>query len=162
MSAMLLIAPNAVMVLVRCSRGMAIRTLCSVITCALQGAIMDAMAGYLLDVRSVRREVDRREACGQWVAGSSGEGGAFAMRTPEEKARRAAAGSDDEVCISPLPCPSTPCFAHASQEAVPGSSRPGIQVLLLAFWYHDTSPSQCAATVSSCRLSVPTAMGHRY
>ena len=58
---------------------------------------MDAMAGYLLDVRSVRREVDRREACGQWVSGSSGEGGAFAMRTPEEKARRAAAGSDNEV-----------------------------------------------------------------
>ena len=58
---------------------------------------MDAMAEYLLDVRSVRREVDRREACGQWVSGSSGEGGAFAMRTPEEKARRAAAGSDDEV-----------------------------------------------------------------
>lgn len=63
---------------------------------------MDAMAGYLLDVRSVRREVDRREACGQWVAGSSGEGGAFAMRTPEEKARRVAAGSDNEV--RPLPC----------------------------------------------------------
>ncbi len=63
----------------------------------LQGAIMDAMAGYLLDVRSVRREIDRREACGQWVSGSSGEGGAFAMRTPEETARRAAAGSDDEV-----------------------------------------------------------------
>ena len=59
---------------------------------------MDAMAGYLLDVRSVRREIDRREACGQWVSGSSGEGGAFAMRTPEEKARRAAAGSDNEVC----------------------------------------------------------------
>ena len=72
---------------------------------------MHAMAGYLLDVRSVRREVDRREACGQWVAGSSGEGGAFAMRTPEEKARRAAAGSDDEVCLSPLLCLSNrlPC-----------------------------------------------------
>ena len=65
---------------------------------------MDAMPGYLLEVRSVRREVDRREACGQWVSGSSGEGGAFAMRTPEEKARRAAAGSDDEVrpLLSPL------------------------------------------------------------
>jgi len=59
---------------------------------------MASMAGYLLDVRSVRREIDRREACGQWVSGKMGEGGAFAMRTPEEKARRAAAGSDDEVC----------------------------------------------------------------
>ena len=123
---------------------------------------MHAMAGYLLDVRSVRREIDRREACGQWVAGSSGEGGAFAMRTPEEKAHRAAAGSDDEVCISPLSCPSSPCLAHASQEAVPGSSRPETQKLLLAFWYHDTFPLQCAAAVSSCLLSVPTAEGHRY
>ena len=64
----------------------------------VQAAIMASMAGYLLDVRSVRREIDRREACGQWVAGKMGEGGAFAMRTPEEKARIAAAGSDDEVC----------------------------------------------------------------
>lgn len=58
---------------------------------------MAALAGYLLDVRSIRREIDRREACRQWVAGSRGEGGAFAMRTPEETARRADAGSDDEV-----------------------------------------------------------------
>ena len=71
-------------------------------TCSMQAAIIAAMAGYLLDVRSVRREVDRREACGQWVAGSRGEGGAFAMRSPEEAARRADAGSDDEV--RPLSC----------------------------------------------------------
>ena len=73
----------------------------------VQAAIMASMAGYLLDVRSVRREIDRREACGQWVAGKMGEGGAFAMRTPEEKARIAAAGSDDEVCPWP---PSTEQF----------------------------------------------------
>ena len=65
--------------------------------CPMEAAIIAAMAGYLLDVRSVRREVDRREACGQWVAGNRGEGGAFAMRSAEEAARRADAGSDDEV-----------------------------------------------------------------
>jgi hypothetical protein len=65
----------------------------------VQAAVVASMAGYLLDVRSVRREIDRREACGQWVAGKLGEGGAFAMRTPEEKARIAAAGSNNEVCL---------------------------------------------------------------
>ena len=63
----------------------------------LQAQILSVLTGYLLDVRSVRLEIDRREMCGQWVAGALGEGGAFAMRTAEERAERAAAASDDEV-----------------------------------------------------------------
>ena len=83
---------------------------------------MASMAGYLLDVRSVRREIDRREACGQWVSGKMGEGGAFAMRTPEEKARRAAAGSDDEVC--PIMNPSAlDCHAVTKQYVWYGNMR---------------------------------------
>ena len=34
-----------------------------------QARILAALANHLLDVRSIRREVDRREACGQWIAG---------------------------------------------------------------------------------------------
>ncbi len=39
-------------------------------------------------VRSVRAEVDRREAAGQFVAGRGGEGGANPMRSPEERVER--------------------------------------------------------------------------
>ncbi len=63
----------------------------------LQAQILSVLTGYLLDVRSVRHEIDRRETCGYWVAGAQGEGGAFAMRSAEERAQRAAAASDDEV-----------------------------------------------------------------
>ncbi|BDA48817.1 probable pH-interacting protein at C-terminar half [Coccomyxa sp. Obi] len=62
----------------------------------IKAQILSVLTGYLLDVRSVRGEIDRREMCGQWVAGALGEGGAFAMRTAEERAERAAAASDDE------------------------------------------------------------------
>ena len=41
-----------------------------------------------LQVRSVRAEIDRREAAGQFVAGRGGEAGANPMRTPEERAER--------------------------------------------------------------------------
>lgn len=72
----------------------------------IQAQILSVLTGYLLDVRSVRGEIDRREMCGQWVAGALGEGGAFAMRTAEERAERAAATSDDEVCTLPSACAS--------------------------------------------------------
>lgn len=39
-------------------------------------------------VRSVRAEIDRREAAGQFVAGRGGAGGANPMRTLEERAKR--------------------------------------------------------------------------
>ena len=37
------------------------------------------------------QEIDRREAAGEMVAGAGGMGGAFPMRTPEERQRRAVA-----------------------------------------------------------------------
>jgi hypothetical protein len=63
----------------------------------LQASILSTLTGYLLDVRSVRQEIDRREMCGQFVAGRKGEGGAFAMRSLEERAKRAAAANADEA-----------------------------------------------------------------
>lgn len=70
----------------------------------LQAQILSVLTGYLLDVRSVRQEIDRREMCGYWVSGAQGEGGAFAMRSAEERAQRAAAASDDEVCAASVSC----------------------------------------------------------
>jgi hypothetical protein len=63
----------------------------------MQAEILAALTNHVLDVRGVRREVDRREACGQWLAGAAGEGGAFAMRSPAEAARAAAAAAAGEV-----------------------------------------------------------------
>ena len=51
----------------------------------------------LLDISSVRHEIDKREAAGQWVAGKGGAGGSFPMRSEEERAKRAEASSDAEV-----------------------------------------------------------------
>lgn len=51
----------------------------------------------LLDISSVRHEIDKRESAGQWVAGKGGAGGSFPMRSEEERARRTDADSDAEV-----------------------------------------------------------------
>ena len=56
----------------------------------------------LLDISSVRHEIDKREAAGQWVAGKGGVGGSFPMRSADERARRADADSDPEVTNPPV------------------------------------------------------------
>ena len=66
---------------------------------------MVSLANDLLDIYSVRDEIQKREAAGQWVAGKGGAGGSFPMRSEEERARRANAGSDAEVCL-------TLCWTH--------------------------------------------------
>ena len=58
---------------------------------------MAALCNDLLDVGAVRAEVDKREAEGHFIAGRGGEGGAFAMRSAEERAKRQAVG--DQACI---------------------------------------------------------------
>lgn len=66
----------------------------------LQASVLSQLCNDVLDIGSVRGEfgeIDRREAEGHWVAGRGGEGGAFAMRSLESRARRAEAGSDAEV-----------------------------------------------------------------
>ena len=63
----------------------------------LQAAILVSLVNDLLDISSVRHEIDKREAAGQWVAGKGGAGGSFPMRSEEERARRADADSDAEV-----------------------------------------------------------------
>lgn len=60
------------------------------------------LAPLWVQVRSVRGEIDRREAAGQFVAGRGGGGGAHAMRTPEERARR------QKAIVGALPS-SCPC-----------------------------------------------------
>ncbi len=51
-------------------------------------------------VRSVRAEIDRREAAGQFVAGRGGAGGANPMRTLEERAKRSSLiVSQSEFCL---------------------------------------------------------------
>ena len=56
-----------------------------------------SLVNDLLDISSVRHEIDKREGAGQWVAGKGGAGGSFPMRSEEERAKRAEAGSDAEV-----------------------------------------------------------------
>ena len=68
----------------------------------LQAAILVSLVNDLLDISSVRHEIDKREAAGQWVAGKGGAGGSFPMRSEEERARRADADSDAEVSITTL------------------------------------------------------------
>ena len=63
----------------------------------VQAAILLSLVNDLLDISSVRHEIDKREAAGQWVAGRGGAGGSFPMRSEEERARRAGADSDAEV-----------------------------------------------------------------
>lgn len=72
----------------------------------MQAAILLSLVNDLLDISSVRHEIDKREAAGQWVAGRGGAGGSFPMRSEEERVRRANADSDAEVHIpSFLPFP---------------------------------------------------------
>ena len=66
---------------------------------AVQAAILVSLVNDLLDISSVRHEIDKREAAGQWVAGKGGAGGSFPMRSDEERALRAEAGSDAEVHV---------------------------------------------------------------
>lgn len=54
----------------------------------MQAAILAQLCDNLLDLRTIRNEIERRETEGHWVAGHSGEGGICPMRTPEERARR--------------------------------------------------------------------------
>ena len=65
----------------------------------MQAAILVSLVNDLLDISSVRHEIDKREAAGQWVAGKGGAGGSFPMRSEEERARRADADSGAEVTI---------------------------------------------------------------
>ena len=58
------------------------------------GSVVSSGAHNLLSLRFnalAPQEIDRREAAGEMVAGAGGVGGAFPMRTPEERHRRAAA-----------------------------------------------------------------------
>ena len=54
----------------------------------MQAAILAQLCDNLLDLRTIRNEIERRETEGHWVAGYGGEGGIFPMRSPEERARR--------------------------------------------------------------------------
>lgn len=53
--------------------------------------VLATLTNDMLEVKKIRKEIERREAHGQFVAGYRGEGGAYPMRTEEERARRAAA-----------------------------------------------------------------------
>ena len=76
----------------------------------VQAAILLSLVNDLLDISSVRHEIDKREAAGQWVAGRGGAGGSFPMRSEEERVRRANADSDAEV-QSPPPHPQAPLYS---------------------------------------------------
>ena len=79
-----------------------------IIACTyVQAAILLSLVNDLLDISSVRHEIDKREAAGQWVAGRGGAGGSFPMRSEEERVRRANADSDAEVHHHP-PSPLSP------------------------------------------------------
>ena len=65
----------------------------------MQAAILVSLVNDLLDISSMRHEIDKREAAGQWVAGKGGAGGSFPMRSEEERARRADADSGAEVTV---------------------------------------------------------------
>lgn len=52
---------------------------------ALKASILAKLCDHLLDCRTIRAEVDRREASGQLVAGRGGAGGAFPIMTEEER-----------------------------------------------------------------------------
>ena len=72
-------------------------------TPVVQAAILAQLCDNILDLRTIRNEIDRREAEGHWVAGHGGEGGIFPMRSPEERARRndpGAAEAGPQVSIS--------------------------------------------------------------
>ena len=56
----------------------------------------------LLDTRPVRAEIDRRELAGQVISGRGGEGGAFAMRTAEERKKRISAEHQASLFMSAL------------------------------------------------------------
>jgi hypothetical protein len=66
----------------------------------VKARILLQLCNDLLDVRSVRAEVDRREAGGQWTAGAFGEGGAFEMRPAEERAKGRAAAADRQTAVA--------------------------------------------------------------
>lgn len=71
----------------------------SILAIVLQAAILVSLVNDLLDISSVRHEIDKREAAGQWVAGKGGAGGSFPMRSEEERARRVDADSGAEVSM---------------------------------------------------------------
>lgn len=54
----------------------------------MQAAILAQLCDNLLDLRTIRNEIERRETEGHWVAGHGGEGGICPMRSLEERARR--------------------------------------------------------------------------
>lgn len=58
-------------------------------TLPLEGktAILLRLCDHLLERHSIRAEIDRREARGEFVSGEGGKGGAFAMMSAEEKRR---------------------------------------------------------------------------
>ncbi|KAK9838020.1 hypothetical protein WJX74_009849 [Apatococcus lobatus] len=60
----------------------------SSLSMADKAAILAQLCDNLLDLRTIRNEIERRETEGHWVAGHGGEGGICPMRTLEERARR--------------------------------------------------------------------------
>jgi len=53
----------------------------------LKAIILARLCENLVDCTTIRAEIDRREANGEFIAGKGGEGGAFPMMTPVQKAR---------------------------------------------------------------------------
>ena len=86
----------------------------------MQAAILVSLVNDLLDISSVRHEIDKREAAGQWVAGKGGAGGSFPMRSDEERAMRAEAGSDAEVHVLGCITCKTMLLRHASWGGLAG------------------------------------------
>ena len=54
---------------------------------AVKATILSRLCDNLLDMPTIRAEVDRREAQGEFITGKGGCGGAFAIMTKEERAR---------------------------------------------------------------------------
>lgn len=72
----------------------------------LKAAILSRLCDHLMDSTTIRAEIDRREAGGEFVSGKGGEGGAFAIMTPEEKARAEAhakkqqqSDANTDICV---------------------------------------------------------------
>lgn len=61
----------------------------------LQASIIESLCNDLLATNPVRQEIVRREESGQLISGKGGEGGAYPMRTLEERKRRAEAMAKD-------------------------------------------------------------------
>jgi hypothetical protein len=91
----------------------------------VKAAVLSRLCDHLLDCTTFRAEIDRREGGALFVSGRGGEGGAFAVMTPEEKrraearaARQQQSDANTDTCVlcglggNLLCCDSCPAAYH--------------------------------------------------